>query len=270
LRRAYRRCHRGGDLNIPAAIQLKDVTKLFRGVPVVDGLTLCVEKGVLFGFLGPNGAGKTTTVRMMAGILRPTSGQVLIQGVDLAENPTKAKRTVGFIPDRPFLYEKLTGSEFLRFVRDLYGTDPEPAGSGSVAPLLSRFGLIPWADDLIESYSHGMKQRLIMCAALVHRPSVIIVDEPMVGLDPRGRKLVKTIFREEVAKGNTIFMSTHSLGVAQEICDEIAIIDRGKIIAQGTMAALRAQSGVNGDLESVFLRLTETEEEGPDALVAAP
>jgi ABC-2 type transport system ATP-binding protein len=260
----------GGDLKDPAAIQLTGVTKLFRGLSVVDRLTLKVGKGVLFGFLGPNGAGKTTTVRMMAGILKPTSGQVLIQGVDLAESPTKAKQTLGFIPDRPFLYEKLTGSEFLRFVRDLYGVGPEPAGRDGVGPLLGRFGLIPWADDLIESYSHGMKQRLIMCAALVHRPSVIIVDEPMVGLDPRGRKLVKTIFREEVAKGNTIFMSTHSLGVAQEICDEIAIIDRGRIIAQGTVAALRIQAGVNGDLESVFLRLTETEGEDPDAFMASP
>jgi ABC-2 type transport system ATP-binding protein len=259
-----------GRVNGPAAIQLTDVTKLFRGVPVVDRLTLNVGKGVLFGFLGPNGAGKTTTVRMMAGILRPTSGRVLIEGVDLAESPTMAKRTVGFIPDRPFLYEKLTGSEFLRFVRDLYGVPPEAAGLDGAVGLLGRFGLTPWADELIESYSHGMKQRLVMCAALVHRPSVIIVDEPMVGLDPRGRKLVKTIFREEVAKGNTVFMSTHSLSVAQEICDEIAIIDRGRIIARGTMAALRTQAGVNGDLETVFLRLTETEGEASNAVLAAP
>jgi ABC-2 type transport system ATP-binding protein len=257
-------------VNDPAAIQLIDVTKLFRGVPVVDRLTLAVGKGVLFGFLGPNGAGKTTTVRILAGILRPTSGHVLIQGVDLAESPAKAKQTVGFVPDRPFLYEKLTGSEFLRFVRDLYDVAPKAAGPDGVAPLLGRFGLTPWADELIESYSHGMKQRLVMCAALIHRPSVIVVDEPMVGLDPRGRRLVKTVFREEVTKGNTVFMSTHSLSVAQEICDEIAIIDRGRIIARGTMAALRTQAGVNGDLETVFLRLTETEEEPPDAALAAP
>ncbi len=253
-----------------AAIQLRDVTKLFRGVPVVDRLTLTIGRGVLFGFLGPNGAGKTTTVRMMAGILRPTSGHVLIQGVDLAENPTKAKQALGFIPDRPFLYEKLTGSEFLRFVRDLYGAESEAAGRDGAALLLGRFGLTPWADELIESYSHGMKQRLVMCAALVHRPSVIVVDEPMVGLDPRGRKLVKTVFKEEAAKGNTVFMSTHSLSEAQEICDEIAIIDRGRIVARGTMEALRAQAGVNGDLETVFLRLTETEGEEPDAALAAP
>jgi len=257
------------ELNNPVAIQLTDVTKLFRGVPVVDRLTLTIGKGVLFGFLGPNGAGKTTTVRMMAGILRPTSGRVLIEGVDLAQSPTEAKRTVGFIPDRPFLYEKLTGSEFLRFVRDLYGVEPDMAGRDGTATLLGRFGLMPWADELIESYSHGMKQRLAMCAALVHRPSVIIVDEPMVGLDPRGRKLVKTIFREEVEKGHTVFMSTHSLSVAQEICDEIAIIDRGRIVARGTVAALRRQAGVNGDLETVFLRLTETGEEGSDGFLAA-
>jgi ABC-2 type transport system ATP-binding protein len=260
----------GGQLSELPAIQLRNVTKLFGGVPVVDRLTLNVGKGVLFGFLGPNGAGKTTTVRMMSGILRPTSGRVLIEGLDLAVNATMAKRALGFIPDRPFLYEKLTGSEFLLFVRDLYGVPTEAVGQDAAAPLLGRFGLTPWADELIESYSHGMKQRLIMCAALVHRPSVIIVDEPMVGLDPRGRKLVKTIFREEVAKGNTVFMSTHSLSVAQEICDEIAIIDRGRIIAQGTMAVLRTQAGVDGDLETVFLRLTEAEEEEPDALLAAP
>ena len=264
----YRASHM--EVSDPAAIQLRDVTKLFGGVPVVDRLTLSVGKGVLFGFLGPNGAGKTTTVRMMAGILRPTSGRVLIQGVDLAESPTMAKQTVGFIPDRPFLYEKLTGCEFLRFVRDLYGGSPEAASQDDVAALLGRFGLTSWADELIERYSHGMKQRLVMCAALVHHPSVIIVDEPMVGLDPRGRKLVKTIFREEVAKGNTVFMSTHSLTVAQEICDEIAIIDRGRIIARGTMATLRTQAGINGDLETVFLRLTETEGESPNASLATP
>jgi ABC-2 type transport system ATP-binding protein len=257
-------------LNDSAAIQLRDVTKLFKGLAVVNRLTLTVGKGVIFGFLGPNGAGKTTTVRMMAGILRPTFGRILIQGVDLAESPAKAKQTVGFIPDRPFLYEKLTGSEFLRFVRDLYDVPSEPAGKDGVASLLGRFGLTPWADELIESYSHGMKQRLVMCAALIHRPSVIVVDEPMVGLDPRGRKLVKTIFREEVTKGNTVFMSTHSLSVAEEICDEIAIIDRGRIAARGTMAALRTQAGVNGDLETVFLRLTETEEDTPNAALAAP
>ena len=172
-----------------------------------------------------------------------------------------AKQCVGFIPDRPFLYEKLTGLEFLQFVAGLYGLIPNSKLNRRIDDLLNLFGLGRWGEELIEGYSHGMKQRLVMCGALVHRPKVLIVDEPMVGLDPRGARLVKNIFKEQVENGVTLFMSTHSLDVAQEICDEIAIIQGGRIIAQGTGKSLQRQAGVDGNLEEVFLRLTDEKEE---------
>jgi ABC-2 type transport system ATP-binding protein len=219
------------------------------------------KTGARFGFLGPNGAGKTTTIKMMAGVLMPTEGRIIINGHDLAKDPVAAKQCVGFIPDRPFLYEKLTGLEFLHFVAGLYGLTVDGALKRRIDELLDLFGLARWGEELIEGYSHGMKQRLVMCGALVHQPNVLIVDEPMVGLDPRGARLVKNIFKEQVEKGVTLFMSTHSLDVAQEICDEIAIIQGGRLIAQGTGDALRRQSGVDGNLEEVFLRLTREKEE---------
>jgi len=198
---------------------------------------------------------------MMAGVLMPTEGRIIINGHDLAKDPVAAKQCVGFIPDRPFLYEKLTGLEFLHFVAGLYGLTADNALNRRIDELLDLFGLARWGEELIEGYSHGMKQRLVMCGALVHQPKVLIVDEPMVGLDPRGARLVKNIFKEQVEKGVTLFMSTHSLDVAQEICDEIAIIQGGRLIAQGTGDALRRQSGVDGNLEEVFLRLTREKEE---------
>ena len=238
-------------------IKLVNLTKVYRGLRAVDSINLQVEKGVLFGFLGPNGAGKTTTIKMMAGVLRPTEGEVIINGMDISKNPSEVKRCTGFIPDRPFLYEKLTGLEFLSFVDGLYRLDHHPARKGDILELLEIFDLSHWGDEMIESYSHGMKQRLVMCAALLHKPKVLIVDEPMVGLDPKGARLVKNIFKEQVKKGTTIFMSTHSLEVAQEVCQEIAIIQAGKIIARGTADDLKKKSGVEGSLENIFLKLTE-------------
>ena len=238
-------------------IELINLTKLYRGLPAVDNVSLEVGRGVIFGFLGPNGAGKTTTLKMMAGILKPTSGRIIIDGKDLARNPSEVKRCVGFIPDRPFLYEKLSGLEFLRFVAGLYGMEENGSLRGRIGGLMELFELSHWGEELIESYSHGMKQRLVMCAALVHRPKLLIVDEPMVGLDPRGTRLVKDIFKEESRSGTTLFMSTHSLEAAQEVCEEIAIIQAGRIVAQGTAEALRRQAGVDGDLEQIFLKLTE-------------
>jgi len=237
-------------------IELRNLTKRYGEFTAVDRLSLEVAPGEVLGFLGPNGAGKTTTIRMMAGILKPSAGTAVIGGYDISRNPLEAKRIFGFIPDRPFLYEKLTGGEFLRFVAGLYGL-PEPAGRERRGRLLELFDLSAWKDEPVSSYSHGMKQRLVMAAALLHEPRVLIVDEPMVGLDPRAARLVKQIFRESAGAGVSLFLSTHSLEVAAETCDRIAIIFQGRLIAQGTLEELgRAAGGPGRSLESIFLELT--------------
>jgi len=242
-------------------IQLIDLTKKYSKVKAIDGINLEIKQGEIFGFLGPNGAGKTTTIKIMVGLLKPTSGRVIIDGNDIAKNPLEAKKVVGFIPDRPFLYEKLTGKEFLRFMAGLYSIDINSYES-KISELLELFELTEWGDELIEGYSHGMQQRLVMSSALIHNPKVIIVDEPMVGLDPKGARLVKEIFKAISLKGTTIFMSTHTLEIAEEMCDRIAIIQEGKVIALGTMDELRKKVDSTGDqgLESVFLVLTGGEE----------
>lgn len=238
-------------------IKLINVTKIYKGLRAVDKISLEVRQGVIFGFLGPNGAGKTTTLKMMAGVLKPTEGQIIINGMDLANEPSAVKQCVGFIPDRPFLYEKLSGLEFLHFIAALYRLDHTMSLNHRISELLEVFELSHWQEELIESYSHGMKQRLVMCAALLCQPKVLIVDEPMVGLDPKGSRLVKSIFKDQAHKGTTIFISTHSLEVAEEVCEEIAIIQAGHIIAKGTAEVLRQQAGVDGNLEHIFLKLTE-------------
>lgn len=238
-------------------IKLIGITKVYKSVRAVDGLSLEVGAGTIFGFLGPNGAGKTTTIKMMVGILQPTSGRILIDGIDLSKDPATAKKRIGFIPDRPFLYEKLTGMEFLRFVAGLYGVDGRRSLPSQIEKTLDLFDLRHWGDELIESYSHGMKQRLVMSAALIHKPRVLIVDEPMVGLDPQGARLVKEIFKEEARKGTTVFMSTHSLDVAQEVCREIGIVQAGKLIARGSAGELGKLADVEGNLERIFFKLTE-------------
>ncbi len=238
-------------------IELIGLTKLFKGLRAVDHIDLKVPEGVVYGFLGPNGAGKTTTIKMMAGVLMPTKGEIFINGMEISRQPSDVKACTGFIPDRPFLYEKLTGMEFLRFLAGLYNLDHLSSLNARLDGLLELFDLSHWADELIESYSHGMKQRLVMCGALLHDPLVLIVDEPMVGLDPRGARLVKDIFRDLAKEGKTVFISTHSLDVAQEVCEEVAIIQEGRIIATGSPQVLREQAGVDGNLENVFLKLTE-------------
>jgi ABC-2 type transport system ATP-binding protein len=237
-------------------IRLERLTKKYGDFTAVDVLDLDVPAGQLFGFLGPNGAGKTTTLRMIAGILRPTAGRVCIGGIDVVQQPNEAKARLGFIPDRPFIYEKLTGMEFLRFVAGLYGQQGAQVEHRG-RELLGLFDLEDWRNELVESYSHGMRQKLIISSAFVHRPDVIVVDEPMVGLDPRAARTLKDLFREYVRRGHTIMMSTHTLEVAQNLCDRIAIIRRGRIAAAGTMDELRqhAESGAEG-LEDIFLRLT--------------
>jgi ABC-2 type transport system ATP-binding protein len=238
-------------------IKLIHLTKVYRGLRAVDDVNLEIKPGTIFGFLGPNGAGKTTTIKLMAGVLKPTEGRIIINGMDISEEPAEVKRCTGFVPDRPFLYEKLTASEFLYFIAGLYGLAHRVSFEDRMTRLLELFDLFHWKDELIESYSHGMKQRLVMCSALLHDPKVLIVDEPIVGLDPRGARLVKDIFRDRAKGGTTIFMSTHSLEVAQEVCEEIAIIEAGKIIATGSAEELRKIAGVDGNLESIFLKLTE-------------
>jgi ABC-2 type transport system ATP-binding protein len=238
------------------AVGLEGVVKRFGDVVAVDGNDLEIADGEFFSMLGPSGAGKTTTLRMIAGILRPSSGTIRIAGIDVATDPMAAKRKLGFIPDRPFIYEKLTGVEFLRFVAGLYGQSGEDVERRG-RELLALFDLEEWRDELVESYSHGMRQKLIISSALVHKPEVIVVDEPMVGLDPKAAKTLKDLYREYTRRGNTIMMSTHTLEVAESMCDRIGIIQRGVIRACGTMDDLRAsaESGVSG-LEEIFLRLT--------------
>ena len=238
-------------------IELTDLTKRYGKTLAVDRLNLSVAPGEIFGFIGPNGAGKTTTIRMMGGTLSPTAGAVVIDGIDMAARPEEAKRRIGFIPDRPFLYEKLTGMEFMRFSADLYGV-----GDGTflqkAEELLRTFGLFDSSHDLIEAYSHGMKQRLVISAALLHNPRVIVVDEPMVGLDPAAIKMVKDILKDLARRGTAVFMSTHTLSVAEDLCDRIGIIHRGALIALGTTRELkRLAQAQQADLEEVFLKLTE-------------
>jgi ABC-2 type transport system ATP-binding protein len=238
-------------------ITLRNLTKSYGKLVAVSNLNLSVARCEVFGFIGPNGAGKTTTIRIMGGILAPTEGSVIIDGINMAEEPERAKKRIGFIPDRPFLYEKLTGMEFMKFSADLYGVRKE-IFEEKAESLLKMFSLYEWGHELIESYSHGMKQRLIITAALLHDPAVIIVDEPMVGLDPTGIRMVKDLLREKASEGTTVFMSTHSLAVAEDICDRIGVIHQGSLIATGTAEDLKRLAGVgDADLEAVYLKLTE-------------
>jgi ABC-2 type transport system ATP-binding protein len=237
-------------------IRLKNLTKRYGKFTAVDGISLEVPRGELFGLLGPNGAGKTTTMRMIAGILQPSSGSIQVGGVDMLSRPLEAKVRLGFIPDRPFVYDKLTGGEFLRFAAALYGQDG-PEVERRIDELLEIFDLDAWKHELTEAYSHGMRQKLIICGALVHRPELIVVDEPMVGLDPKSARLLKDLFRQFVDRGGTVLMSTHTLEIAEVMCDRIAIVYKGRIAASGTMDELREQTeSAEMSLEELFLKLT--------------
>jgi ABC-2 type transport system ATP-binding protein len=239
-------------------IKLINLTKLYGKLIAVNGINLEVTRGEVFGFLGPNGAGKTTTIKMMAGLLQPTSGSAFIGGYDVQEDPLKAKFITGFIPDRPFLYEKLTAREFMHFIAKLYDMEGQKK---RISELLDLFGLNEWSDELVENFSHGMKQRLVMASALLHRPQVLVVDEPMVGLDPRGARLVKDIFKDLASKGMTVFMSTHTLEIVENMCTRVAIINKGEIIAEGSVEDLGRMARMpNSHLEQIFLRLTGGDE----------
>jgi ABC-2 type transport system ATP-binding protein len=237
-------------------ITLRNVTKSYGRFVAVNDLSLEIPPGGIFAFLGVNGAGKTTTIRMMTGILRPTSGEIVIGGHNMDRDPVAAKSIIGYIPDRPHLYPKLTGREFLYFICDIYRV-PTTRANKRIDEVLEEYSLTAWEDELIESYSHGMKQRLATCAALVHDPRVLIVDEPMVGLDPHGARNLKEALKRYAKSGITVFLSTHSLHVAEELADHLAIIHRGSLLTTGTLDDIRALTGKHDEgLEPMFIELT--------------
>jgi ABC-2 type transport system ATP-binding protein len=241
-----------------AGIRIEGLTKRYEDVVAVDALNLDIPRGELFAFLGPNGAGKTTTIKTLTGLIRPTKGRTFVAGFDVQENPVEAKRRIGYIPDHPYLYEKLSGADFFRFVGDLFSI-PRDVQQQRQEQFFKLFSLTPAADKLIENYSHGMRQKLVIGAALMHDPEVIIVDEPMVGLDPQSARIVKTLFKNQTRAGKTIFLSTHQLSVAEELADRIGIIHKGKLLYLGTLEELRVRQQRIADLEDLFLELTESE-----------
>jgi ABC-2 type transport system ATP-binding protein len=242
-------------------IEISHLVKRYGDFVAVDDVSLVARPGEVFGFLGPNGAGKTTTIRILAGLSTPSSGTVKVNDVDVVAEPKLAKAQVGYVPDRPFLYEKLSGWELLRFVCDLYRRDWSECRPRAER-LLGYLGLDGWAGARIENYSHGMKQKIVLVSALVHDPRTLVIDEPMVGLDALAQKLVKTLFRELAAEGKAIFLTTHTMSVAEAVCDRIAIIDRGKIVAAGTPDELkRLAAQPDSDLEDVFLEITTAPQE---------
>jgi len=242
-------------------IQFDHVSKKYgkSAVLAVDDLNLTIEKGKLFGMIGPNGAGKSTSIKLMTGIIAPTEGRVLVGGHDMARDPIAAKREIGFVPDSHELYDRLTGLEYLNFMADVYQVSAADR-KAHIEKYLNLFELEDAAGEQIRSYSRGMKQKLTIIGALIHNPSVWVLDEPMVGLDPKSSHVLKEEMRRHCDAGNTVFFSTHVLEVAERLCDEIAIIDKGKVLARGTMEELRSGES-SSSLEELFLQLTEAEDE---------
>jgi ABC-2 type transport system ATP-binding protein len=237
-------------------IELNDVSKKYGTKTAVDHLNLKIAAGELFAFLGPNGAGKTTTIKLICGLLFPSTGSVRVGGYDLQTDGDKARQLISYVPDQPYLYEKLTGREFLQFIADMYGLERDH-GRHRIEEMIDLFELGDFVDDLTERYSHGMRQRTVFSSALLHEPRVLIVDEPTVGLDPRSVRLLKDLLRREVDQGMTVFLSTHSLDIAQELADRIGIVEHGRLISCGNLESLRQQAALDGSLEDVFLKLTE-------------
>lgn len=246
---------------VDTAITLTNLTKTYGTTNAVNDVSFSVKKGELFGFLGPNGAGKTTTIKMLIGLLEPTSGETNIMGVNMWKHPLEAKKYISYVPDQPNLYPKLTGREYLEFVASVFQMDADTF-ERNAEELLTLFSLNDRADELIESYSHGMKQKIAICGALVHEPDILFLDEPTVGLDPKSARDLKNILRKKCDEGMTAFMSTHILEIAEQMCDRIGIIAKGEIITLGTMDELRTLEGKSeGTLEDIFLQLTGGEAE---------
>lgn len=243
-----------------SAISLTDVRKSYGRHEAVRGITLQIPRGELFACLGPNGAGKTTTIKMIVGLLRPDFGDVVVCGHHLGENGLAAKAQLAYVPDQPFLYEKLTGREFLYFVAEMYHIDRSERDR-RLDELIRRLDAAEYLDQLTESYSHGMKQKVVLAAALLHKPALLVIDEPMVGLDPRSVREVKDLLKEHTRAGNTVFMSTHTLEIAESLADRIGIINHGELIAVGTLAELRQTARRQHSLEEIFLTLTEAGDE---------
>jgi len=240
-------------------IELKNLTKKYGELVAVNNVNLTIPAGKIFGFLGPNGAGKTTTIKMMTGLMKATSGSISIGGYDIEKEHLKAKKCFGYVPDKAFLYEKLTASEYLSFILHVFHCTTATIQQ-EIDEYLKIFGLLQWKDSLIESFSHGMRQRLLFASALIHQPKVLIVDEPLAGLDPLGIRLIREILAEFASRGNTVFMSTHSLTEAEKICNLMGIITRGTIIAFGTVDEIKQKtSQPNSALEEIFLQLTSEE-----------
>ena len=237
-------------------IEIAGVSKKYGHKVAVKNLNLRIADGELFAFLGPNGAGKTTTIKMLCGLLFPTTGTVRVGGHDIATHGDEARRLISYVPDQPFLYEKLTGREFLQFTADLYAMEPEHA-KRRMETMLNLFHLHEFVDTLTECYSHGMRQRTVFAAALLHEPKLLIADEPTVGLDPKSIRELKTLLRKLASDGMTIFLSTHTLDIAQELADRIGILDRGRLLGCGTMTDLRKQANQDGSLEDLFMKITE-------------
>ena len=236
-------------------IRLTNVAKSYGAKVAVHELNLHVPPGEIFAFLGPNGAGKTTTIKMLCGLLFPSTGRVSVGGFDLRTHGDDARKLISYVPDQPFLYEKLSGREFLQFTADLYEM-PKAHAENRIASVIDAFHLHEFADDLTERYSHGMRQRTVFAAALLHEPKLLIADEPTVGLDPKSIRELKVLLRQQAKAGVTIFLSTHTLDIAQELADRIGIIHGGKLIGCGTFEALRKQASMDGTLEDVFLKIT--------------
>ena len=239
-------------------IEIEHLSKTFGTVKAVQDLSLFIPKGELFCFLGPNGAGKTTTIKMLCGLLRPSSGTIRIAGIDLQKHPEPPRRFIGYIPDSPFLYERLTPTEFFEFIGDLYQipraeTDRERKDSFHL------FGLEEHSQTLIKDMSHGLRQRLIYSATFLHKPEVLFIDEPFVGLDPFTIRMIRNLLHQKAQAGMTIFMTTHILALVENIAERIGIISHGRLVALGTIEALRVQSSVQGSLEDIFLSLTSTD-----------
>lgn len=247
-------------------IEVTDVHKVYGRFVAVEGLTFTVGRGQVLALLGPNGAGKSTTIRSITGLVRPTRGRVTVDGIDVQRSPAKAKQRLGYVPDRPYLYPKLTGRELLRFVARLRGV----ADGDRAADLwLERFDLVKVQNERIEAYSHGMRQKLTFCAAFLHEPSVVVIDEPMVGLDPRAARDVKVLMRDWANAGRTVLLTTHQIDVAEELADDVVVMHRGRLVAQGTMQHLRHAVGNDeARLESIFLMLTEESEAAAESSAA--